>query len=185
MKILFIRHGQTYDNLENLLTWQKEVALTETGHLQAKELAKKLEAYHIDYIYCSSMQRARDTITPYIEKHKDIGISYADKLKEANLGALNGAPEDAEETKEERSKWLDHKVWGGESLRDLYLRAKNFLAEIKEKHNNETVLIVWHNAINRNIIGIIHNYDIEEINTKKERYGHTEILSLDVDIWKK
>ena len=50
------------------------------------------------------MQRARDTITPYIEKHKDIGISYTDKLKEADLGTLNGAPEEAEETKEERSK---------------------------------------------------------------------------------
>lgn len=181
MKFLFIRHGQTYDNLENLLTWQNEVALTETGHLQAKEIAEKLETYNIDHIYCSSMQRAKDTIAPYIEKHKDIGISYTDQLKEANLGTFNGAPEDAEETKQERSKWLDHKVWGGESLRDLYDRAKNFLEEIKQKHGDETILIVGHNAINRNIIGIIRNYDIEEINVKKERYGHTEILSLDME----
>lgn len=63
---------------------------------------------------------------------------------------------------------------------DLYIRAKSFLEFLQKKHGNETVLLVGHNAINRNIIGIIQGYSIEEINEKKEKFPNGSVLSFDV-----
>lgn len=177
MKILLTRHGETYDNLEHLLTGQKEVNLTEKWLSEAKNLAKKLNKYSIDYIYCSTLQRAKDTISPYLSQHTT-PIEYINELREMNLGIYNGATE--EEAKHERSISLEHKVGWWESLYELYNRANTLFEILKQKHNNETVLLVWHNAINRNIIGIIKNYSIEEINQKKERYPNAEIIEFDI-----
>jgi len=72
------------------------------------------------------------------------------------------------------------KLGEGESLYDLFNRASSFLEKIKDEYNNETILLVWHNAINRNIIGIIKWYSIQEINKKKERYPNAEVLEFKI-----
>lgn len=177
MKILFTRHGETYDNLDHILTWQKDVELSPNGNEEAKKLSNKLCAFDIDIIYCSTLKRARDTVSPYL-KHNNIKIVYTDSMKEMDLGKYNWTTE--EEAKNERSKGLEHKVGWGESLYDLYNRADLFLKKIKKENIWKSVLLVWHNAINRNIIGIIKWYSIEEINTKKERYPNAEVLEFTI-----
>lgn len=176
MKLLIVRHGETYDNVENLITGQKDVLLTEKGEIQAKELIEKLDNEKIDIVYCSTLARAKQTIYPYLSKHK-IDVIYTDSLKEMDLGVFNWLR--AEEMKEERERGLEHKVWGWDSLRELYNRAHSFLEELKDKYKDETILLVGHNAINRNIIGIIKGDSIEVINKKKERYPNTSIVTFD------
>lgn len=177
MKLLITRHWETYDNLEWIMTGQKDVELTKKWKEEAKFLSKKLEKYNIDLIYCSTLKRARETIAPYL-KNKNITVFYTDVLKEMNLWEFNWVLETDERLKIERSKWLYQKVGWGESLYDLFDRANSFLKKIKNEHKNNTILLVWHNAINRNIIGIIKWYTIDEINEKKERYPNAEVLEI-------
>lgn len=179
MKLLLTRHWETYDNLEWLLTGQKDVDLTEKWKEEARLLSKKLEKHEINVVYCSTLKRAKETIAPYLE-HRNMTIIYTDDLKEMDLWKYNWAPEIDENMKIERSKWMHHKVGWGESLYDLFNRASSFLEKIKNEHKNETILLVWHNAINRNIIGIIKWYSIQEINEKKERYPNAEVLEFEV-----
>ncbi len=177
MKLLIVRHWETYDNLEGLLTWQKKVNLTEKWKQQAQQLSKKLDKFQFDIIYCSTFQRAKDTIAPYLENNS-IKIIYTDDILEFDLWTYNWAkPEDA---KDERAKWLKDKVGWWESLVDLYNRANSFLKKIKIEHKDDTALLVWHNAINRNIIWIIKWYSIEKINIKKERYENTSVLEFNI-----
>lgn len=59
----FARHGQTVWNVENKICGATDIALTEKGHEQAKELGRKIldEGIHIDEIICSPLMRAADT----------------------------------------------------------------------------------------------------------------------------
>jgi len=179
MKLLIVRHGETFDNIENLITWQKDVTLTPEGEEQAKSLVKKLAKEKIDIIYCSTLIRAKQTISPYLLKY-DVDVVYTDSLKEMDLGKFNWGK--AEDMQKERGLGLDHNVWGWESLRELYDRAFAFLEKLKSKDINETILLVGHNAINRNIIGIIKWDTIEEINKKKERYPNTSVLTFEFGV---
>ncbi len=88
MKLIITRHGETYDNLEHLLTGQKDVELTEKGQQEAEELSKKLNNIDINIIYCSALKRTKDTISPYL-KDKTIEINYTEDLKEMDLGKYN------------------------------------------------------------------------------------------------
>ena len=56
----FARHGQTVWNVENKICGATDIALTEKGHEQAKELGRKIldEGIHIDEIICSPLMRA-------------------------------------------------------------------------------------------------------------------------------
>lgn len=177
MKLIITRHWETSDNLIQLLTGQKDVELTDKWRLDAELLSEKLINFDIDIIYCSNLKRAKDTISPYLQI-KEVNIIYTDEMLEMDFGTYNWASE--EEAKEERSKWIYHKIGQGESLFDLYNRAFMFLEKIKLKHKNETVLLIWHNAINRNIIGIIKWLTIDEITAKKERFPHVEILEFEI-----
>ena len=48
----FTRHGQTIWNVENKICGATDIALTELGHTQAKELGERIKAegIHIDKI---------------------------------------------------------------------------------------------------------------------------------------
>ena len=50
----FARHGQTVWNVENKICGATDIALTEKGHEQAKELGRNIldEGIHIDGILC-------------------------------------------------------------------------------------------------------------------------------------
>lgn len=62
MKILFIRHGETTDNLKGSKSPVLSKAdLTEKGMQQAHELAKVLKQYKIEKIYSSPMLRTKHT----------------------------------------------------------------------------------------------------------------------------
>ncbi len=126
MKLLLVRHWETTDNLENILTWQKDVKLSEKWKQDAIDLVDKLLNFDIDMIYCSTLKRAVDTINPYVLKYKK-DIIYTNQMKEMDLWIYNWSSIDDEEVKIERAKWLRYKAWWWESLVELYDRALIFL----------------------------------------------------------
>ena len=59
--LIFVRHGESLANLQNLFAGHYDIPLTELGHTQAERTAQYLDRYHIDHIYASDLQRAYQT----------------------------------------------------------------------------------------------------------------------------
>lgn len=80
MKMIFlIRHGDAYD--EN---WAQNPTshLNKDGQSHAEALAKRFENFKVDEIYCSTMQRAKDTCEVFLKSHPNAPVSYKDSLQE-------------------------------------------------------------------------------------------------------
>jgi broad specificity phosphatase PhoE len=92
--LLFIRHGETQDNIDRVLQGHRDTSLTEKGHREAKVLASKLQTQRIDVIYHSPLQRITQTISPILENQPDISTHADADLKGQYLGELEGSSYD-------------------------------------------------------------------------------------------
>lgn len=145
MRLLLIRHGQTFQNESGILMGRTPGELSELGHEQAILTGKKIKPEKIDIIFSSPSTRCRDTlqeILGQLDKHP--AIEFTDDLQERDFGALTNKQLDPTmydllENDTPKSRELEI-----ESVEHLLQRTKDFIATIKEKHLNETVLILTH-----------------------------------------
>lgn len=157
--LLSLRHGQTNYNLEQRYTGQTDITLNETGMQEARDLAERLEKYPIDVIYCSPMIRTKQTIAPYLEKHPT-KIIYRKELMEICMGCYQGHT--FSEVKELFPEmYAANRALGSESHEQVWARLFPLLDEIKETHQDETVLVVTHGFIQRCIYKHFKNPDEE------------------------
>ncbi len=159
MKLILVRHGQTKENKNKIWQGQSEGTLSEEGEEQARKLAKKLEKESIDVIYCSDLQRTKNTIKPFLEKN-NLPIKYVEALRERKLGVLEGS------TTEQVGKYLaenkiDFKTCNfetGETFYEMRERLAKFYESIAEKHKNDTVLLVTHGGFVSQLILHLFGY---------------------------
>ena len=59
--LYLVRHGQTVDNLNQIMQGQTQGELTAEGILQAQDLAAKMADTHIDFFVSSDLKRSVDT----------------------------------------------------------------------------------------------------------------------------
>ena len=149
MKLYVIRHGETDMGKNNLIATETE-PLNETGISQAIRVGKKLREIHIDRIYSSPIERTKHTLELF-DLDKNIPVIIDDRIKERNMGIYEKV----------RFSELDWDVFWGydsekkykemESMKSVFDRVSNFLNEIKEESNNESILLVTHGGIIRAI----------------------------------
>lgn len=144
--LYFVRHGETYHNVERLLSGQCDVKLTPKGLEQAKKTALDLKDKKIDLIYSSPLYRAKTTCAE-INKHHNIDVFYDNRLCERNFGKLQGMPIDTINKNEFWNYYANIKHDDGENIRDMFKRVYSFLDECDYKNND--VLIVAHMGIAR------------------------------------
>ena len=90
--LILIRHGETDWNREGRLQGHKDVPLSEVGHDQARNLAKRLGAEFAGrdvLVFTSDLLRARQTAAPLVKRLKAdaIGAPY---LRERSFGVAEG-----------------------------------------------------------------------------------------------
>jgi broad specificity phosphatase PhoE len=68
MQLFFCRHGQSVGNLTEDYSTPAHDQLSPLGWEQAERLSGRLAEYHFDVIYCSPSRRARETLTPYLNR---------------------------------------------------------------------------------------------------------------------
>ena len=90
MGLYFERHGQTDWNVRGKLQGKSDIALNETGRLQAVETREKLKQVAMDAIYCSPLMRARET-AEIINVLWELPIQCDDRLMERSFGDMEGA----------------------------------------------------------------------------------------------
>ena len=66
--IYFVRHGQTFDNLNNII--QGNGDLTPLGIEQAKETAVKLKDVKFDICFCSPLKRTKQTLKEILKSDR-------------------------------------------------------------------------------------------------------------------
>ncbi len=182
-KLILVRHGQSLGNAEQFMQGQMDTPLTELGRAQARALAKRLKTYDITAIYTSDLSRAHETARIV---GAELGIEPIPdpRLREIDLGGWSGLTRDEVIARypEEWNRWkegkdIDHA--GGESFSQFWLRIREALNEIVEKHRGETVLVVAHGGVTRMVASKVLGLGFREMFTDLPpmiNTGITEIL---------
>jgi 2,3-bisphosphoglycerate-dependent phosphoglycerate mutase len=133
--IWLVRHGESTWNVAGLAQGHSDLAeLTDRGLDQAADAARQFRDRPIRAIYASDLRRARQTAAAFAVA---LGLPvHADaRLRERSLGVLEGGPSasigpSATGLDGGRVADPDARPTGGESVRDLYRRAAEFVDEL-------------------------------------------------------
>ncbi len=171
--VYFVRHGETFWNVENKICGSTDIGLTEKGHMQAEETGRNIldQNIHADEILCSPLSRAKDTAM-HISEITGIPLREEPRLREQNFGKWESTPRDGAEFRKEKEMFCSH-YDGGESMMQMAQRIYNLLDEIKE--DDKTYILVAHNGIAR----VIQSYFFDMTNEEYAAFGvkNCEILT--------
>ncbi len=158
-RIILVRHGETDWNKQGRFQGQIDIPLNTNGKAQAKAASEFLKNNLIQKAFSSSLSRPKETAKIILNEHPGIEISLKDNLKEIGHGKWEGKLES-----EIRSDWPDllnewkispEKVQmpEGENIKEVSLRSIAGWNEIcKDLKNDETALVVAHDAVNKTIL---------------------------------
>ena len=153
-RLYLVRHGETEDNVNQILQGQTPGKLNEQGCRQARELAEKMEGEHIDVFVSSDLRRALQTCEIIAEPHGKPVVTTP-LLRERDWGSFTGLfiPD------------LKDKVWPDdiETTGQMTERARRFLNWIKKEYPGKTVLAVGHGIINKAVQSVHLGKPINEI----------------------
>ena len=150
MKLILVRHGETWYNLEGRAIGQNPEGLNSRGRLQALRTAEALAPLAPFALYSSPLPRARETAN-IICQRLGVGLCLRDNLQEANIGLLDGLT--SQEMRQQYPAFM--RTWsqaastavmpGGESILQVQERAWKTMEEIVALHPEGNVAVVSHN----------------------------------------
>ena len=156
-RLLIGRHGETEWNAEGRIQGHTDVSLSEKGRYQARAVAHRLANTPIELAYCSDLSRSYET-AQIILGERDVPLHLTQQLREYHKGVFEGLT--AAEMKTRYPQLyaasllpdLDFAPTGGESIRQSSARMAGLIADIRERHQTETALIVGHGGSLRAVI---------------------------------
>ncbi|MFJ2408759.1 histidine phosphatase family protein [Pseudomonas sp. NPDC087814] len=142
--ILYIRHGQTDYNINNLWMGSIDTPLNDEGRAQAKNAAIELSKIHLKKIYSSPLIRAYET-AQIIAKQQCITpeISILPGIQERCFGELEG-------TYKSLNARANINFYSSVENKDLFKR--RIMSSINSINKHENILIVSHSAVFRCLI---------------------------------
>lgn len=157
----FLRHGESEANAGGWLSGHRDVPLTERGRAQAVEARAQLATVSFDQCWTSDLQRAHHTAR-LVLADRGPALQISMRLRERALGSWEGrakAELRADGSMAHLLTW-EGRAPGGESHRDLAVRAVPFLASIDR---GVDTLIVAHGGLIRVLIGLLDGLPEDEI----------------------
>ena len=158
MKLILIRHGETYWNEERRIQGgDSDIELNNTGLNQAKKLAAFLKNEPITAILSSPLQRATTTAEA-IASHHQLSVKVKQGLRELRVGELEGMSVSNLSTTFSQflmQLWQGKgstKLPNGESLAELQQRAWKAVESLLAQHKDGTVAVVSHYFVTLAII---------------------------------
>jgi probable phosphoglycerate mutase len=143
MKIIFVTHGQTMENVDGIVQGQLiGGTLSELGKNQAEAVAERIREEKIDAAYCSDLSRAVETARLVLAHHKGIKLIHTFELRERDFGIYQGRRKSEFENLDE--KWFAEDFQSGETIEALCSRIGRFLEGIRIRYSGATVLLVGH-----------------------------------------
>ena len=165
--LLLTRHGQTIDNVNQIMQGQTQGQLTAEGVKQAEALALQMAQRPIDAFVSSDLKRAIDTCSIIAQPH-GAKVVTTPLLRERDWGSFTGRfiPDLKD------AKWTDDI----ESQDDMLQRAAKFIDYIRRNYDGKTVGAVGHGIINKAIQAVFYGKEMRDI--KKMDNAEIRRLSL-------
>ncbi|MDJ0766025.1 MAG: histidine phosphatase family protein [Myxococcota bacterium] len=162
--IYLVRHGETEANKEDIFRGRNEVPLNQNGLVQAKDTQTYFDAIPIDLVISSPLSRATKTARIIFPQQE---IRIEPLLENLDMGDWSGQPKQLfrERHPDLWQKWVTApetlKFPKGESLSDVYRRARTFLTWL-ESIDFTSAAVVSHRGVLKTIIaaaiGLKENY---------------------------
>lgn len=162
IRLILIRHAETEANTSRLV-WQgsTDTPLTPRGEQQVTTTAARVATLHhhhaINALYASSLPRAHRTADA-IGKAIGLVVRLNHDLREFDLGEWEGRTfADLEENENLSNRWDADQHFappGGESPYGFQQRIVTTFERLAAAHHNQTVLIVTHGGVIRNLLGL-------------------------------
>jgi len=167
MKLVLVRHGETEANLGRVLQGLNPGKLSKVGIDQSKALGRFLKKYKIDVIYCSPIDRCQETLKYIMEETGwRTKVVHTPLIQERDFGKFSGKPH-SEIDFEQLDQETEHNLsMGVESQKNVNLRVKRFLDEVREKHPKSSVLVVSHSNPIRWLLSNLLKLSFEEVISK-------------------
>lgn len=146
MKLYVLRHGQTNENIGEILQGNMETVLNETGKMQAMAVRDKVKAANIDLVICSPKLRARQTAELAAP---GIPLITDERLLSRHHGEFQGLARSQINLKEYWNIKLNKQYEKAESMGEIFNRVSSLLNDISINYGDKTVLLVTHSGIVR------------------------------------
>lgn len=167
-KLFLVRHGETVDNVRQIMQGQTQGELTEHGREQAADVRDQMRTEKIDAVVASDLRRSVQTAEIIAEPH-GLMVDQTPLLRERDWGGFTGRyiPD------------LKDEVWPDdiESLDCLLERAQRFLEYIMTNYEGQTVVAVGHGIMNKAIQAVYHHKPMNQI----QRMMNAEVRQLLLD----
>jgi probable phosphoglycerate mutase len=152
--LYLVRHGETVDNVNQIMQGQTQGQLTEKGIRQAQEVRDQLASENFSAVIASDLKRSVDTARIIAEPHC-LDVVQTVLLRERDWGGFTGRyiPE------------LKGEVWPDdiETLENLLSRAGEFIAYVKKTYPGKKVLAVGHGIVNKAIQAVYYGKQMSEV----------------------
>ena len=152
--LFLVRHGETIDNVRQIMQGQTQGCLNERGREQAAQVARRLAEEPIDAIVASDLQRAIQTAEIIAVPH-GLSVRTTPLLRERDWGSFTGRfiPD------------LKGEVWPDdiESEPALLQRAADFLQYITTTYPGKRVVAVGHGITNKAILAVYAGCTMREV----------------------
>ena len=151
LTLYLVRHGQTDLSRANQFCGDLDIPLNETGTAMAEALGLRYGGDPWAGIYASPRNRARATAQP-VARRAGLEVQVLEGLREISYGEWEGKPEEevAHMDPERFAAWganpADVAPPGGETGRQIAVRALAAVEEVRARHAEGQVLLVSHKA---------------------------------------
>ena len=147
---LLIRHAVHALGGDTIAGRMPGVHLSADGVTQAACLAERLAHVRVDAIYCSPLERTRETAAPLADRCA-VPVQVRDGLQEIDYGDWTGRRLEELAGDERWTQWNRHRsgarVPNGESMVEVQLRIIAETERLRELHPQENVALVSHGDV--------------------------------------
>ncbi|KXG78924.1 alpha-ribazole phosphatase [Thermotalea metallivorans] len=182
-ELYLVRHGETASNGRGVYCGWQDVALTEKGILQAREVGEKLKDRPLDRIIASDLRRTRQT-AEIINGHHGVEIQGDRAFREMNFGLWEGLSYEGIKNRYPREleawekDWLHYSVPEGESLKEMYDRVTARIDQLIGNGAHEKILIVAHGGSIRAILAYLIGRGVEDC--WRYKVDHCKIAKIEI-----
>lgn len=188
LKIYLIRHGQDEDNKAGILNGHRDTPLSELGVSQAKNLANYVKQAGItfDTVYSSPLNRVFTTARTVTQELGLEDPTIWPDLIERNFGIMTGklvkdipllcSP--VLKTPQLVTYFLEEE--GAETFPDLLARAQKIITQVKEQHQDGSILLATHGDLGKMLYAAYYGLDWKDV-LIMFHFGNSELLLLSED----
>lgn len=187
--IFLIRHGESHQNIDDVLSGITDVPLSNKGKQQCAILAQYFENIQVDKVFATPLQRAKESAEIIFPKHKS-SIEILESLIEFNYGDYEGYKRSDYENSSDRiiQQWItspsDLTFPGGDNIQAHAHRSLSSITDLAREYEGKVIACISHRTTIRLILAQIIGLHLDNFRSLPcSNCGISEITINDKGEW--